>query len=243
MLIHNLLQVEKVALVTVTAPGQDAGLAWDRSQCDHPPEERCSGLKGCRVVKRAADRWNRDRAERWALLHRAAAARARRRVGSGPIVAAKAWEPQARGVGHLHLVVPYGTPRERARADVYVRSLKELAGRHWFGFVDMKRPGETEHAGISAAIYVGKYVSKAATEETCARPVYVGQFLTRQTGVTMRAMRWRRYLWRRFGERFDGVELRAMILLVQAFPDLELIRDGEEQPNAPPSSLPSPANV
>ncbi len=47
-----------VAVVTVTAPGQEAGLVWDRSICRHRPQERCTGTLGCTVDVGAARRWN-----------------------------------------------------------------------------------------------------------------------------------------------------------------------------------------
>lgn len=198
VLVANLAPVEGVALITVTAPGTDAGLPWDRSFCTHPPDEPCSGKKGCRVLERAADRWHRDHARRWRELHRAAAARARRLAGAGPIVAAKVWEVQARGLDHLHLVVPYETPSERRRADAYVAALKALAPRYWFGFVDMKATPRERGGGVRAAVYVAKYVGKATREETSPhvrRPMHVGLYLLRRTGVTMRACRYARYLW------------------------------------------------
>lgn len=196
VLFANLGTLREVALITVTAPGTDAGLAWDRSRCTHPDDVRCSGKIGCRVLEAAANRWHRDHAQRWAALHRAAAARARRIAGRGPIIAAKVWEVQERGVDHLHLVVPYCTPGERRRVDVYVQALRELAPRYWFGFVDIRRGWRS--GGMGAACYVAKYVSKATRAETSPhvrRPMFVGLHLLRRTGVTIRACRYQRYLW------------------------------------------------
>lgn len=194
----NIAPMPGVALVTITAPGADAGLAWDTSKCSHPPTERCSGPKGCRVIKRAADRWHHDHQRRAAALHRAAAARARRIGGPGPLIAAKTWERQSRGVDHLHLVVPYSTPSERRRAHAYVRALKELAPRYWFGYCDLRLTWGERNGGARAAGYCAKYIGKATWEESSPdvrRPVYVGQFRTKETGVTMRACRYRRFLW------------------------------------------------
>jgi len=198
VLMANLAPLEAVALITVTAPGTDAGLAWDRSRCTHAPDELCSGAKGCRVVEAAANRWHRDHAQRWAALHRAAAARARRIAGPGPIIAAKVWEVQERGVDHLHLVAPYQTPSERRRVDEYVRALKELGSRYWFGYVDMSVRARDRGGGLAAGSYVAKYVGKATWEATAPhvrRPMFVGLHLLRRSGVTIRACRHQRYLW------------------------------------------------
>ena len=43
-----------VAMCTLTAPGEEAGLIWDREQCTHTGGVRCSGKLGCRVVAGAA---------------------------------------------------------------------------------------------------------------------------------------------------------------------------------------------
>jgi len=213
VIVTNLAPLEGVALITVTAPGADAGLAWDRSRCTHPDDVRCSGKIGCQVVERAARRWHRDHAQRWASLHRAAAGRARRIAGPGPIVLEKSWEVQERGVDHLHIVVPYHSPSDRRRVDEYVRALKELGPRYWFGFVDLRVFPRDRGGGLAAGSYVAKYVGKATWEATAPhvrRPFYVAPHLTRRTGVTMRACRYQRYLWvlaQRGGDS-DGQERR-----------------------------------
>ena len=37
-----------VAMCTLTAPGEAAGLIWDRDRCTHSAEVRCDGKKGAR---------------------------------------------------------------------------------------------------------------------------------------------------------------------------------------------------
>lgn len=239
VLLEALLELTDVALITVTAPGVEAGLTWDPDQCTHPPGDRCSGRKGCRVREDVAARWNQGMVDNWPRLHKLAAGRARRRTGRGSLVAAKDWERQERGVLHLHLVVPYGTPRERARADTYVAAVKERGAAYGFGYADLKRPAEGGHGGAAAAIYAGKYVAKATGEAMAAvrRPIYVGAFLTAISGTTMRALRWCRYLWRKLGVRLHGRELRFVIELVKAFPTIELV--GPANLALPPPSLQS----
>jgi len=175
-----LLALDSVALVTITAPGEDAGLIWDRAHCSHPEDERCSGPKGCRVVAGAAEAWNEQAPRSWAQLHRAAAQIARRCCGPGPLVAAKVWEVQERGVLHLHLVVPSAPGAERARLDAYVSALERGGPRHGFGFVSVRHRPDGKASKARAAGYCAKYVGKAAGAElTVRRPVYVGSFLTR----------------------------------------------------------------
>lgn len=202
VLFANLELVEGVALITVTAPGEAEGLPFDRSRCRHGPDVPCSGKLGCRVLEAAARAWNRGAEKRWARLHRAAAERARRRTGRrGWLVAAKSWERQRRGVDHLHLAVPYDTPSQRRLVEAYVRALKELAPKYCFGFVDLQRPLE-RGSNYRAAAYLAKYVSKATFEQLAPyarRPFYVAQRLTQATGVTMRACRLKRYLYRVWG--------------------------------------------
>lgn len=127
-----------LAMTTVTAPGQDAGLVWDRSLCRHPPGERCDGRrKGCKVEAGAAARWNERSREWWRKLNRVAklrADRAIRRLGSswkGGLLTYE-WELQGRGVWHLHVVVGMETAVERAWAFEYVRALRELGSRYGF---------------------------------------------------------------------------------------------------------------
>ena len=192
--------VERVALITVTAPGADLGLPFDPAHCQHGPDEPCSGKRGCRVLEEAARAWNRSAERRWAALHRAAAERARRRAGPGPIVLVKAWERQKRGVDHLHIVVPYRFA-ERRRIEAYVQALKALAPKYCFGFVDLQRPLE-RGSNYRAAGYVGKYVSKATMEGLgpyARRPFFVAQRLTQATGWTIRRLRLKRYLFRCWG--------------------------------------------
>jgi hypothetical protein len=246
VVLRNLLEVDHVALITITAPGADAGLPWDRDHCQH--DGPCSGRKGCRVLPAAAEAWNRTAPARRAQLHRAASERVRRRYGGGPIIAAKATEFQKRGVLHYHLVVDYTPGPKRARIDAYTRALKELAPLYLFGFVDLAKAFDGR-GGVRAAAYCAKYIGKATGESmTDNRPMYVGRHLTARTGITMRWCRYKRYahyLHRHLP--LPGVELTAHALLrgasLQWIIDVnDGIREGDFTdylPNAPPS-LPSP---
>lgn len=196
-----------VALVTVTAPGADL-LPW-------AGDERV-------VAKWPADEWNRTAPARWSALHRRAARRARRVAEEHDVRWAllwKAWELQRRGVLHLHLVVPCGSPGERAASEAYVAELALEAGWHRFGFVDR---GKLEHGAARtscrrlepvephrAAAYLAAYVSgsgagKEGIMEVARRRsipgavVYVSCGLLRRSGVTMRSLRDRRRIVARY---------------------------------------------
>src|SRR4051812_39084931 len=65
------------AMCTLTPPGVDAALIWDRSQCRH--EQRpCGQRYGCKVVPRVAARWNECSRGWWSELNRACKQRADR---------------------------------------------------------------------------------------------------------------------------------------------------------------------
>ena len=201
----------KAAMLTLTAPGVDVGLAWDPTVCTHGPKTTCSGPKGCRVAARPAGIWNEASRRYWRELNRVCKQRADRTLrGLGARdfkghVLAYQWEMQTRGVWHLHFVVGVETPMEMAWASEYVRSMRNLAPFYLFGHVDAKplrRPRPAEHC----AGYIAKYLTKrkedgtvgaAETVTTAGRSLltYVSRNLTSRTGVTMRALRNARLLW------------------------------------------------
>jgi hypothetical protein len=111
---------------------------------------------------------------------------------------------QKRGVLHLHLVVGYTTPSERAAVDRYVQELSVRSGRHGFGFVDRKAEVKEPSA---AAAYLSSYfcggrgrklsLRESVTSEAMPPSiVYVAPALSQASGVTMRSLRLRRYCWR-----------------------------------------------
>ncbi|MEX0675291.1 MAG: hypothetical protein WD067_10985 [Gaiellaceae bacterium] len=199
-----------VAMTTVTAPGQDAGLVWDRSLCRHSPYGPCGGAKGCRVEAGAAKRWNELSHKWWSKLNRVAklrADRAIRRLGSekkgGLLVYER--ELQRRGVWHLHVVVGMETAIERAWAIEYVHALRELAPRYGYGFVDAK-PLHSPQPAKQVSGYLSKYLAKwredgtlevTETVRAAGRTLinYVSRNLTARSGCTMRALRNARIVW------------------------------------------------
>lgn len=212
-----------VAMTTVTAPGEAAGLVWDRSLCGHPPDESCDGKrKGCKVEARVARKWNDLSRDWWRKLNRVAklrADRAIRRLGSGRRggLLVYEWELQGRGVWHLHVVLGMETAIERAWAIEYVRALRELGPRYGFGFVDAKplrRPQPATH--VSG--YLSKYLAKrrpdgtlevTETVRSAGRTLinYVSRNLTARSGCTMRALRNSRILWAWREGHFDDHRL------------------------------------
>jgi hypothetical protein len=192
-----------VTLGAVTGPGADM-LPWDRSRCHHGEDVRCSGRRGCRVEREAARRWNATAAERWRRMHRAVSQRVRREFGSGSLVLlARVWEFQSRGVLHVHPVLGLKTPRNRRAAERYLQLLAEAAPRYGFGHCERKldsRPGQRVAAYLSS-YFVGGRGRKTDVRVTVTHPdvpssiAYVSTELTQATGVTMRHLRRRRYLF------------------------------------------------
>src|SRR5581483_9145233 len=84
----------------------------------------------------------------------------------------RVWEPQKRGAPHLHLVVPYGTPRERKVAQIFRAELARLAPKYGFGHVQGKlAPISGEDAARYLASYLtGRRRKKSSIRENIADP-------------------------------------------------------------------------
>ena len=188
-------------VVTVTAPGEDV-LPWDRSQCVHEDDVRCSGRLGCRAADGPRRQWNATFPARWRKLHNAAWLAATREVGRHGAILCIGKEAQRRGALHAHVAVGTKTPLEAAWANAYARHLNRLRGEHGFGFVDRKLRARNAR---EAAAYLSRYFVSAAgkapiTEavtnpEMPTRPLYCSPKLTHKTRVTMRNLRRVRHLW------------------------------------------------
>lgn len=197
-----------VALITVTAPGSRYFTGRARLAGD-PPSAHMRG-------------WNARARRRWRALHLAASGPMRRWAKKNKVhwrVLYRSWEYQKRGVLHLHLVVPYGTPEERRFTDLYVFNLWSCAKDHRFGYVlggDVKqqpRPGVQPRIvpadGPATARYVCKYVAstgagKGSMVEVAQRTaqrgsvLYVSPTLTRRSLTNMTTLRARRRIARRY---------------------------------------------
>jgi hypothetical protein len=198
------------AMLTLTAPGEAAGLAWDKARCGHSLNERCDGRKGCKVVEAVAGKWNDLSRGWWRDLNRVCKLRADRavkRLGAdykGGLLLYQ-WELQSRGLWHLHFVLGLQTAIERAWAREYVNAMRELGARHGFGFVDAK-PLRSPRLASDCAGYISKYLVKRQTHgsfevsetvKAAGRTLlnYVSRGLTSRTLCTMRMLRLVRVAW------------------------------------------------
>lgn len=211
----------RAVMLAVTGPGKDptfdpvtgevicAGMPWDLRKCLHPAGEACSGRKGCKVDPVRATAWNVTADERWSRLHRRVATETRRRFGNDSLVLlARVKELQKRGLIHWHPVLLAATPKQREAVAWYRDRLGELAAQYGFGYVSMKlRPQSAKAAAayLSSYFVTGKK-EKAQLQESVQHPalrkgrlMWLTPRLTTKTGVTMRELRFRRYVWMRFG--------------------------------------------
>jgi hypothetical protein len=198
------------AMCTLTAPGVDAGLAWDRASCTHDESERCGRAHGCKVVPGVAQLWNEKSRGWWSKLNRVCKQRADRAVRRQGLdrrggVLLYEWELQVRGVWHLHFVLGMETAWERVWALEYVKAMRELAPKYGFGFVDAK-PLRNPEPAERVARYLSKYLAKwkedgtleiTETVKSAGRSLlnYVSLGLTAKSGCTMRNLRLARIVW------------------------------------------------
>lgn len=108
-----------------------------------------------------------------------------------------------RGVLHVHPVLGFKTPAERHAAHLYAKYLFGLAPRYGFGFTERKlqtRSAKRVAAYLSSYFVTGKK-DKLSLQESVMAPdmprsiVHVSTELTQHTGVTMRELRFRRFVW------------------------------------------------
>jgi hypothetical protein len=225
------------AMCTLTPPGVDAGLVWDREQCRHGPDEPCGQRSGCKVVPDVAVLWNERSRSWWSELNRVCKQRADRvlkRLGhdrKGGVLLYQ-WELQKRGLWHLHFVVGLETAVERVWAVEYAAAMRELAPRYGFGFVDSKPLRRPERAERVAS-YLSKYLAKWKEDGSCevtetvlvagrSYVNYVSRNLTAMSGCTMRMLRNVRIAWAwRAGHLPDDAinpfELLTGLLLLEQF--------------------------
>lgn len=224
----------EVAFASVTPPGQDE-LPYDERVCAHAGPHKHGKRYGCKVDEDALAQWSFDLSKRWKRLHNAARNATRREMGRCLPLACRAWEPQSRGPGHVHLVFALAQPGDLEVVKCYLAHIARLAPRHKFGF-----PGEKERVSLQlmtgerAAAYVSTYFvngkgGKATLQENARNPylprllIWVAPTLTRKTRVTMRNLRRCRQLWAvRLGllppPTWSGVELARVVALAGPWP-------------------------
>ncbi len=144
-------------------------------------------------------------------------------------------EAQQRGVFHPHLILGYKSAAERAALDTFRQTLKRKRGSYDFGTgpssFDAGEPDRftARHAGR----YISKYLRPdrakvsfvplledinrivprdpdTGRRKVLVRPVYVSTMLTRRTGVTMGFLRFKRWLWRAWGDGGTDAELTRL---------------------------------
>ncbi len=116
---------------------------------------------------------------------------------------ARVFEKQRRGVLHVHPVLGFKTPAERHAAHLYTRCLSEFASQYGFGFSERKlasRSPKRVAAYLSSYFVAGKKGKLTLQESVMASDmprsiVHVSTALTQATGVTMRELRFRRFVW------------------------------------------------
>ena len=128
-----------------------------------------------------------------------------RKLGRRPVLLARVWELQKRGVLHVHPLLGYSTPAERAAAAFFGnwgawRQLTASAtwsanGRRW-----PRRPPLPTYGLLCEG--QAQQVSLTETVKSADMPrsiVYVAPWLSQKSGWTMRSLRLKRYLWVQIG--------------------------------------------
>src|SRR4029077_16690595 len=213
-----------VLMVTVTAPGS-AHLPWDDDRCRALGPHRHSGLPGCRVRDADAEPSNASAADRWRALNSPAARHVERTFGHRAQLLSRVWEVQTRGALHVHALVGYSTPAERASADRYVAELTSRAREHGFGQVDRS---ESLKSVTAAAAYLAGYfangkggkmaLTESVTKAEMPRSIaYVRPELSQHSGLTMQSLRLRRYLWHQVGSSGLLLASYARLSLEEAY--------------------------
>jgi len=205
----------RVILLTVTGPGEDAGLVWDTALCADRGPHRHSGTDGCKVAAAPAAAWNERAPSWWSELHRQASQAACRATGRRPVLIARPWELQRRGILHVHPLLGYSTPAEKAAADAYLHELASRAAAHGFGYVDRKRQVREPAAAAAylSSYFVsgkkGKMTLRQAVTERAMPPsiVYVNPEFSQHSGITMRSLRLRRFAWHLWRQHIEPVGL------------------------------------
>lgn len=173
-----------VVMLTITAPGEDR-LPWDEHYCrvekGRTRHKVHRGPLGCRVQQRAAREWSDTLSWRWAKLRGAAQLATKRATGQQAVILERAYEPQKRGVPHLHVVLGYRTPADQEAAHVFVGHIKRLVTEYDFGFAD-GRGSAARSRGIKTRPAVEMYgvELRPMLGENAAR--YLASYLTGRAG-------------------------------------------------------------
>ena len=211
-------------VLAVTAPGADR-LPWDEEHCRSLGVHDHSGPLGCRVDRHAAREFNETISDRWRRLNRRVS-QAIQRHGVRSNLLVRAFERQHRGVLHVHPVLGFSTPAERHAAHLYAHYLAEFASHYGFGFTERKlstRSGKRVAAYLSSYFVTGKKGKLSLQESVMAADmprsiIYVTPKLSQLTGVTMRELRFRRFVWF-LADRLRCPLTEARLIATQAIAD------------------------
>lgn len=161
------LGLPRVVIVTLTPPGSDV-LPWSCTK-----EHAHAGSRGCRVKADYADGWAAAAPDNWKRL-RDASRKAVRAAGLpvAGLVLDRVWEPQQRGVPHLHFIALARTPDERAAVELFHAELVERAREYGFGRqLHITRPMEAHEAARYIAGYLlGRSRKKGTIRDNLADP-------------------------------------------------------------------------
>ena len=210
-----------VVVLAVTGPGAEV-LPWDETLCRSAGPHAHSGARGCRVDRLQARLWNETASERWRRLHRRTY-QAVRRHGVRPRLLARVFELQQRGVLHIHPVLGFKTGADRHAAQLYARYLFELAPSYGFGHTERKlqtRSPKRVAAYLSSYFVAGKKGKLSLQESVMSAEmprsiIHVSAELTQRTGVTMRELRFRRFVWL-LADRLGCPVAEARLIATQA---------------------------
>jgi hypothetical protein len=185
-----------VMVIAITAPGADR-LPWACSR-DHVH----SGVKGCEVDPQAADAWAANCRKAWSRLRDDARVATIRALGVKPSLLLRVWEPQKRGVPHLHVALGMGSELEKIAAHRFVDELAARASAHDFGFVQggtdhrkRREQGAADASRYLVGYLMGRSKHKNSIRENVSHPrmprqlIWLTPTLTRVTFCTMRRLR------------------------------------------------------
>lgn len=180
-----------VMMIAITPPGADR-LPWACSR-DH----RHAGAKGCQVDPQAGDAWAANCRRAWSRLRDDARVATIRALNVKPTLLLRVWEPQKRGVPHLHIVLGMGSELEKIAAHRFVDELDAKAADHDFGFVQKKRDlmGPGDAARYLVGYLMGRSKHKGTIRDNIAHPrmprqlIWLTPTLTAVTFCTMRRLR------------------------------------------------------
>lgn len=198
-------------LITLTAPGADV-LPW---ACDR--RHKHEGAKGCQVDRQYAREWADQAPANWKKL-RDSAKKAVKRADFDPVtlVIERVWEPQKRGVPHLHVVAAARTPDELAAVEHFHAELRRLAPENGFGpQLHITKPmAAAEAARYLAGYLLGRSKKKGSIRENLDDPLMPRSLIWEATAIASLSEHKRMVAWRkRLGlRRGTGVTIRMLRL-------------------------------